>query len=232
MRGYQRWSCGILSAWVFFFATDVFAVETFKDKYFTIGKIRVIKLPSKGSATVKFSLEKNLEEGTAFGEIDQLVAYGKQMWQLVKAGQPVYNQTMENTLSVVPKDLGDRGEFFQMTNWSRPSSTNYRLSYENLYGMEVVRFDYTVYFQYGGQYRDQGKYLTSVTIYPIDVMVAWGYKLDAISKVASITNNGTKEEPIAGVTLQVESVVKTVVKTQMLSTAFHLTGDGELLKLN
>ncbi len=163
---------------------------------------------------------------------DSLIALGKKIWPLVEAGRPVINTDFRDAISVIPNIDGTGKPFYELNYWSAPISKKFRVDYKNLYGINVVSFTFSVNSQYGGQYNGRGQYLTGVTIVPNNISVAWGYEFDASSQMITISNRGSKLDPIAAVTLEVDYRVKTVLKENRVKAQFHVAGNGDIIQIN
>jgi hypothetical protein len=154
--------------------------------------------------------------------LDQLIRIGQKIYKIVDAGKPVYNSTVHRT-DVVPKGIT---EWQQLTGWQTPVSKSYEWSLKNLYGMNVITLRYRILFTPGGRYENRGEYLQNVTIIPEYVYVAWGYSLDAVASIPSITNAGSTTNPVAGAELLIDATVKTPLNTARMSASYYVRGDG------
>jgi hypothetical protein len=132
---------------------------------------------------------------------------------------------------VVPKIDGKPADIIETENWQMPKSVTYEIGYENGFGMDVVKFRYTVIYSYGGSYNGKGKYLTAVQIIPEQTSVMFGYDFRAVMKLGGIANHGTRDNPIAGATLLLEHEVKTIVKANLETYAFQVLGNGGFKKI-
>ncbi len=166
--------------------------------------------------------------GEASVILDQIIAMGKKIWDIVEAGKPVVNITTDRA-SALPQ--GSKS-WAQYENWSNPASSVYKVTYSNGFGMDVVTFSFRVVYTYGGQLNGKGKFLANVTVIPKDTSVAWGYTFNASTSIPEVVNVGTKVNPIAGMELDVNWVVKTAVKESRDSAAYFIRGDGKIAGLN
>tara|TARA_R110000868_G_scaffold180754_2_gene421428 strand:+ start:13177 stop:13848 length:672 start_codon:yes stop_codon:yes gene_type:complete len=202
-----------------------------QDPYFEISKVEVTEVESAPVQIVESFQEKNLN-----GVIMQakgLIALGKEIWKIIEAGRPVSNHTAMQTITVLPKDEdGEPVDVMDMESWNLPSAKSYRVEYKNGFGMTVIGFTYTVIFQWGGSYNGKGKYLTGVNVMADDISVSWGFNFSADSQLLSITNTGTKLNPVAAATLTVKYRAKSVVSDISSSETFYVTGSGKIGKLH
>jgi hypothetical protein len=159
---------------------------------------------------------------------DKIINIGQKIWTLVEKGKPVLNEQLESA-NALPEGVGNWQE---LEGWQAPVGRTYKVSYENLFGIEVVRFNFRLLYTYGGSYRGKGLYLTHVAVMPADVHVAWGYHLDASGGVPSVTNAGTSDDPVAGAQVDVRWNVKTVLKEGDYSASYFVRGDGAFKDLN
>lgn len=181
----------------------------------------------------------NKDNGTDLGQaisvVKDLVALGKEIYPLVEKGRPVVTSDFKG-FSVLPR-LGGEGqnvlfpEFYEMENWWSPGFSRYEVDLKNIYGLSMVRFVFSVHYQPGGTYEGKGKYLTNVAVVLDELLVRWGFDFSAKVKLVGITNLGTKENQVAGLTLQVEYVAKSVMNEFQNASRFFVSGDGVIKKL-
>jgi hypothetical protein len=159
-----------------------------------------------------------------------LVALGEDIYRLVQKGKPT-NTIKYAPISVIPKLEGEPVDVFATENWRTPRRHTYEAVYENLFGMEVVSFRYSVIYSWGGTFEGTGAYLTAAQIVPERVNTLFGYDFTATMKLGGIQNNGTRTNPVAAATLLMEYTVSTVMKTSHEVDSFHITGRGGFTKL-
>lgn len=159
-----------------------------------------------------------------------LVALGEEIYRLVVKGKPT-NKTSYAPISVVPKINGEAVDILDTEGWSVPVKRTFRVGYKNLYGIEVVVFQFSVLYSYNGSYNGAGKYLTSVQVVPESVRTLFGFDFTATMKLGGIQNQGTKANPVAGVTILVEHTVGSVMNAINKVNSFFITGRGEFKAL-
>lgn len=208
---------------------SVFASEDVNPELM-ISQIKLIDLGEVDEAdeipVEEYVSEKGL--GEVIVVVDQLIALGKKVWPIIEAGRPVVSSRL-GAISVLPLSSRD-GDASELQNWSAPRHRKYRLVYENVYGMDVVTFSFTVHYQYGGNLDGVGKYLTAVTVTANEIYVMWGFDFNAKSSLVKVTNRGTRANPVAGVTLEVSQVAKTVFTEVRRTDTFHISGDGRFVR--
>jgi len=162
---------------------------------------------------------------------DQIIALGEKIYKIIEKGRPVV-QTQYSPISVLPKySNGNSVDAMDMENWSSPKGIKYKVSYKNLYGMNVASIEFLVLMSYGGRYNGKGRYITSAQIIPSNVTAAWGYDVSATMKLNSIQNKGTKASPVAAAVLNFSYTVKTVMKHDENHMTFYMDGNGTLKAL-
>ena len=167
--------------------------------------------------------------------LDGLIAIGKKIWPIVEAGRPVITTTgLVPSLSVLPhiEGNGARTELYKMAGWSLPKVVSYRVSYKNLFNSEVIGFTYSVFFQYGGSYEGNGKYLTSLKVQASKVYAAWGFNFDAKSELINVANVGTIENPVASAIIQISYAAKGKLNESRNAQSFYVDGNGVMQLLN
>ncbi len=164
--------------------------------------------------------------------IDKLIAIGEKIMPTIEKGRPVVSNNSMAAISVLPRLNTKDPVVHEMGNWSLPMTKHYKISYGNGFGVEVVSFVYSVSFQYNGNYEGKGKYLTGIRASARNVVVSWGFDLDASSQLIQISNVGTAQNVVAGATIEISYTVKNVMRNITTSTSFFVTGAGKLYKLD
>jgi hypothetical protein len=154
-----------------------------------------------------------------------LVALGESIYHLVQKGKPTVKTTYA-PISVIPRVDGKHVDILDMENWSMPRRLSYEVEYKNYYGMNVVKFRYSIIFSHSGSFNGKGAYLTSTQIIPESVEVSWGYDFSAQMKLGGIQNMGTKQSPIAAAILIMEYQVETVFRSEVTANSYFVTGKG------
>ena len=160
--------------------------------------------------------------------LDKIINLGKKMWAVVELGRPVVN-VKTDTANALPQGLFCWSD---LDGWSPTQSKTYQITYENWYGQKVVDFAFRVLYTTGGSYKGRGRYITNTTIIPAVVDVMWGYTFSAETEVPTVINAGTKEDPVAGMHLNMKWSVKTVMKTDIRTESFYVGGDGSFKHLD
>jgi len=156
--------------------------------------------------------------------IDQIVNLAEKIWNIIDKNRPVVNITT-NYANAVPYGTT---HWTQLQGWSKPSTKKYAFSMKNKFGAEVVKVTYQVHWTHDGNFQGKGKFLTGVTVEPINVTAAWGYKVDLISEVpdSTVANVGTHEDPIASMQVQLKWKVSTTFQSTDQKVIYYVQGDG------
>ncbi len=157
--------------------------------------------------------------------IDKIINMAQKVWEVIEKNQPVVNINV-NYANAVPYGIQ---HWTQLQGWSRPQTKEYSFVAKNTYGMEVVKVRYQVQFRHSGNYQGKGKFLTGVTVEPISVETAWGYKVSLTAEVpdSTIANVGTGEDPIASMQVQLKWTIHTVIKDLQQKAVYYVQGDGK-----
>jgi hypothetical protein len=164
--------------------------------------------------------------------VDKLIAIGQKIIPTIEKGKAVVTNKPMTAISVLPRLDGTDPVVHDMADWSIPTTKHYKITYSNGLGMEVVSFVYSVTFQYGGTYVGKGQYLAGVRMAARDIVVDWGFDLDASSSLIQISNVGSATNVVAGATLEMNYTVKNWTRTLSTSEYFHVTGAGKVFKLD
>jgi len=205
-----------------------------QEKYFTITNVKVTEMNElvwKGNGDKDGNNEPQKDVGEIVMVIDQIVAVGKKIWDIVSGGRPVVQTTMDKVVHVLPKTGNEGTAFYDMENWGIPKSKDYLVEFQNGFNSSVVTFVYTVFYQGGGTFEGKGQYLTGVNVTATNVEVSWGFDFDATSALVAISNHGSKANPEAGATLQVKYTVKNWLKEISATETVHVMGRGVIQKI-
>lgn len=156
------------------------------------------------------------------------IALGEAVYELVQKGKPK-NITHYEAISVVPKDptTGEYIDPFDMEGFGIPEERNFTARIKNGVGTEVVRFDYTLIFSYGGSYNGSGQYLTNVMIVPKYVKTSYGWDFNATMSLAGIMNHGSKTNPVAGAMVAIKYQMNSWRASFERNDTIHVTGKGQ-----
>lgn len=153
---------------------------------------------------------------------DQIVSVGKKVWEIVKAGKPV-SHAQTPVVHALPAGLQC---WTDLEHWQAPRTQTYEVVYKNGFGMEVVKFRFRLHYTYGGGKAEKGQYLANVSVLPAELNVMWGYTFNASVEVGNTVNLGSRENPVAGIEMNLKWNVNTVLKDSQNSFHFFVQGDG------
>ncbi len=162
--------------------------------------------------------------------VDKLIAIGQKIIPTIDKGRAVVNNNPMASVSVLPRLDTKDPVVHEMGGWSLPVTKHYKIVYTNGLGVEVISFVYSVTFQYGGQYEGKGKYLTGIRASARNIVISWGFDLDASSQLIQISNIGTPSNVVAGATVEIQYTVKNWTRNITTAESFFVTGDGRHLK--
>lgn len=162
--------------------------------------------------------------------LNDILNLAQRLWTIIEANRPVVD-VQNSYASALPRGLE---HWSQLTGWTPPKGVLYRLTAKNLYGMKMVDVQYSVQRTYGGGYKGKGKYLTAVTVLPLEVNVGSGYRFDLSASVpdSSIINVGTEEDPIAAMSPVLTWRIRTVLKDSQGRSMYHVRGDGRFSEVD
>lgn len=211
--------------------------QEFDNDYFTISRMEVREITQDvfGLNSYQVIREKNLQEAPPVDPIEKagkviavardLVALGEDVYKLVIKGKPT-NTTTYAPITVVPKVNGEPVDPLEIENTRMPVKKTYEVVYENLYGIDVVTFRYSIMWAYGGSYDGKGAYLSHIQIIPEFVRTLFGYDFTATMKLGGIQNMSTRANPVAGATILLEYTVSTVMVANNETEQFFVNGVG------
>lgn len=164
--------------------------------------------------------------------IDKLIAIGQKIIPTIREGQAVVTNNPMTAVSVLPRLDSKDPAVHDMGGWTIPVSKHYKISFTNGFGGEVVSFVYSITYQYNGSMDGKGKYLAGIRASARNIVISWGFDLDATSQLLQISNVGTQQNVIAGASLEMTYTVKNWTRTITTSEQFFVSGDGKLYKLD
>ena len=218
------------------FESNSFGLEKAADPYFKISEVRITEVETPS----EFYLNNTILETVGpidkavkvIGVIDKIVALGQKIWNIVEKGKPVVKMDVNRKIDVVPLSKENKPlQVFELENWTYPETKSFKVEYKNGFGSKVIQFTYTVYYQHSGQYDGKGSYLANVNVTASNVSVKWGFDFNANSEFGSLTNIGSLNEPVAGVTFNINYVASSVFSNVRASNSFFVTGKGDLKAL-
>ena len=181
--------------------------------------------PPLPSATVTGDPLASLDAGVSLTK--EIINLGKSLWAIVEQNRPKVNLdaalTGEQFASALPVGVTAASE---LQGWKGPGAATVKLSWKNLYGMEIAALHYKLTFFHGGSLNQHGQYIHEAAVLADRVSVAWGFQLDAGVAVAEPVNLGTKEDPIAGLQVVVRYGLKSPFKEERGRKIHFLRGDG------
>lgn len=176
-----------------------------------------------------FSHRSSTSQNGVIEDLKDFVVLGEKVYDLVQKGRPTVSTSFA-PISFVPKIDSEPVNPLEMEGFKVPRSKTYKISYVNMLGVEVVNFKFSIIYSYGGSYKGKGKYLAGIYV-SSNIQTGYMYDFKATMTVASATNIGTIEDPIAGVTLSLEHQVKTFSKHTNKTQNFFIDGNGNFTKL-
>ncbi|MFH2204686.1 MAG: hypothetical protein ABIJ96_16350 [Elusimicrobiota bacterium] len=155
-------------------------------------------------------------------DVNEIINIAEKIWKFIERNKPVVNVTTHYA-NAVPAGTE---HWTELEGWSKPERTLYSFSAKNGYGKKVVDVTYIVLRTAGGKKAGKGLYLTGVTVIPVKVDVLWGFKYDMGVEVASVSNVGTTEEPVAGMIMNLTWQIANNRKVTRGAGVYYLQGDG------
>lgn len=155
--------------------------------------------------------------------VDKVINIGKKIWAIIEKNRPVVNIKTE-WASAMPEGVKN---WRQLENWSMPKSYDYRYYAKNYFGMTVIDVTYRVMFIHGGSVKGKGSYVANATVVPVNVHVAWGFRLDMDVKIPGVFNVGSHENPVGAVQQIVSAKVTNALTHEEIAGTYSMNGRGE-----
>lgn len=184
---------------------------------------------TNGSGTNTSTTQNNGSRNGPFSgiDLDKMATIGNKIWEFMVSHQP---DATYNTLSgsVVP---GGVKSWTELSGWKMPVTKIYKVTFNNLFGLEVGSFEYRINFIYGGGYQGVGQYIGQISFAPRNIQLKTDRKVNIKAELLQPVNFGTVENPLAGVQLLVTWNSPTSLRYEMGSTEFLIMGNGQIMNL-
>jgi len=153
--------------------------------------------------------------------IDDLIAVGKKVWEIIKEGQPVVDY-QNDWAGAVPKGV----DWMDLEGFQDMSYGPFAWTFKNVLGSTNVNFKWHFSYACKGSYNGHGAFLLNVGTAIEEIYAAWGYTVNVNATVDSNpTNYGTKVDPIAGLAVEVTMDVKSVIQSFTERCRVSIHGD-------
>lgn len=160
-------------------------------------------------------------------DFEKVLNIGQRIWKFIEDNKPKI-ETASFYANAVPSGIA---HWTQLEGWGEPESTLYSFTAKNKNGATVVDVTYIILRTPQGRYKGTGRYLNGVTALPVKVNVSWGYKFSMSVDVPSVSNVGTAEAPVAGMTLNLAWTIENNFKVTKGAGIYYLQGDGMFKQL-
>tara|TARA_B100000749_G_scaffold280771_1_gene278667 strand:- start:167140 stop:167640 length:501 start_codon:yes stop_codon:yes gene_type:complete len=158
----------------------------------------------------------------------EIINTGKEIWKVVKDNKPKVNLHI-NAANALPKNID---HWSSMECWMPTAFQKFRITYDNIFNIEVLKLEFKVQYTYGGQWQGQGHYLKNVTVIPTKVEVAWAHELNVSVHIDNIVNLNSVEFPIAGMEVNLFWDFENPVNHVQESESYFINGQGHFMELN
>lgn len=163
--------------------------------------------------------------------VDKVINIGTKIWNVVAKGEAVYNFNRQ-TANALPQGAA---RWDQLQNWQQPTSRVYSIRGQNVFGYEILRFDYRITLLYGGNVSGVGRYIGYASVQAATVNIPYLTVFDVDAKVERVFNMGSKSNPLAGMILSVNLSAQSkipLVSKKALGYSYTLDGLGNISQIN
>lgn len=209
-----------------------FSVFASNSDYYKIKSVSVTEVPSLDFHPLNTVGDCTSLQQTApaadFLDLNEIIDIGRAVWAIIKEGKPVVRSEM-NSANALPRGVKC---WTDLQGWSAPRSRSYRVIYRNGFDMPVVDFTYRLMFTSGGNVNGVGAYISNATFVPANLTVAWGFEFNAKASIPAVTNMGTTANPLAGMQMNMQWSVDSVVSHVESTESYFITGEGYIVRMN
>lgn len=163
--------------------------------------------------------------------VDKVINIGTKIWNVVAKGEAVYNFNRQ-TATALPQGAQ---RWDQLQNWQQPTSRVYSIRGQNIFGYEIMRFDYRILLLYGGNVGGVGRYIGYASVQAATVNIPYLTVFDVDAKVERVYNMGSKASPLAAMILTVNLSAQSkvpLVSKKALGYTYTLDGMGNIMAVN
>lgn len=163
--------------------------------------------------------------------VDKVINIGTKVWNVVAKGEAVYNFNRQ-TATALPQGAQ---RWDQLQNWQQPTSRVYSIRGQNVFGYEILRFDYRVLLLYGGNVGGVGRYIGYASVQAATVNIPYLTVFNVDAKVERVYNMGSKSNPLAAMILTVNLSAQSkipLVSKKALGYSYTLDGMGNIMAIN
>lgn len=213
---------------ILIFASSLVFANDYGQRESVVEKFEIQKVPLASHEKINnLPLALNPGPGEIIAMGRELVALGEDIYRLVEKGRPS-TKNVYAPINVLPKDPRTRTyvDPMDLEQTSRPIKEKYVMIGRNVFGGEVLRFEFMVIFQ-TGRY-GKGRYIQNAVIVPTKVRALYSNSLDSEMKLVGISNSGSKASPIAGAILMVTYKASSMIATIEGSHVFDLQANGTI----
>ncbi len=159
--------------------------------------------------------------------VDQIISTGERVWKIVEANRPVVHSQLPRA-HALPRGVSC---WTDLQMWSIPRTQDFKITYRNGFGVDVIDFVYRVSYTSGGNFENQGAFLSNVSVQAATLNVSWGFTFHATAQVGQVVNLGTNDDPLAGMEMIVNWKAGSVLRHMESTQSVFVSGDGVLRKL-
>lgn len=151
-----------------------------------------------------------------------IINLGKEVWTVIQAGKAV-SDIKTDYATGLPEGIKN---WTELQGFSNLIHKTYPLEGKNSRGKVKNFGTFTLVHQYGGNLDGKGKYLTTVGVIGSNITTGWNQSLNFTSNVVNVANAGTKDSPIASVTMEMKLSRSGLTKYNK-AVLFQFRGDSE-----
>lgn len=183
-----------------------------------LGKIAALE----AAQAEELNLPKDEDITGAIIIAQNIINVGKDVWNIIQAGKAV-SDIKTDYATGIPEGVSN---WTDLQGFSNLIHKTYPLEGKSSRG-KVKKFGtFTVVHQYNGNIDGKGKYLTTIGVIGSNITTGWNQSLNFSSNVVNVTNAGTKDSPIASVTMEMKLSRSGITKYNK-AVLFQFRGDSD-----
>lgn len=151
---------------------------------------------------------------------------GKEVWKVIKDGEAVADINTGDFISVVPTK-----DWQSMSQWKTQGTNFIPVAYHGGWDNRLCLFDYKHTFNFNGNYKNTGRYISNAQVLVDNVYVSWGNSLNVDAAKGDVVNVGTADWKIPQITMKLSWTCSNFVNTMKGTSTLQMSGNGNVQSL-
>jgi len=157
--------------------------------------------------------------------LGEIAIIGRNAWDVITRNRAVFNSSIDYA-GVIPSNINN-STWEDLGPWEDAISQPFRFIVKDGIGIKLSEFEWVFSWKYGASFHGKGKYLLNAGIKVKNIYTNVFQTVTVVVNTLSPLNYGTKEDPIAGIDLQVTMTHQSPFYNQNFGCHFNVRGNGD-----